>query len=72
VFKFIHIYATRIRGTGGIGVFTVDSVSHDPRTLNTIKSEFDGVLELQDSDAGEREIRGMGISGTSRQGRDFD
>lgn len=72
VFKFLHIYTTRINDTGGLGVFTVDSVSHDPQTMNTIVSEFDGVIELRETDSDDREIRIKGIPDTPREWRSFD
>lgn len=70
-FKFLHIYTTRISDTNGLGVFTVDNVSHDPMELNTITTEFEGVLELREADSGEREIRSKGFAGTSREWRPF-
>lgn len=66
VFKFLHIYTSRIDDTHGLGVFTVDDTSHDPQTINTIAGEFDCVLELQETDAGEREIRMKGFPDASR------
>lgn len=61
VFKFLHIYTGRISDTRGLGVFTVDNVSHDPQTINTVTNEFDGMIELRETDTGEREIRVRGI-----------
>jgi KaiC/GvpD/RAD55 family RecA-like ATPase len=66
VFKFLHIYTTRITDTQGLGIFTVDNVSHDPQTINTVVSEFDGVIELRESETGEREIRLRGIADASK------
>lgn len=63
VFKFLNIYTTRIRDTQGLGVFTVDNVAHDSQTINTITSEFDCMIELRDTDEGEREVRIRGLSG---------
>lgn len=71
VFKFLHIHTSRITDTQGLGVFTVDGASHDPQTLNTITSEFDGVLELREADTGEREIRLKGLSDASRKWYSF-
>ena len=65
VFKFIHIYTRRIAGSDGLGIFTVDDRSHDPQTLNTVRSEFDGVIELRLPDEGGREVRIQGFSGTN-------
>ena len=62
VFKFIHIYTTRIRDTRGLGVFTIDNAAHDPQTINTITGEFDGVIELRETEAGERELRIRGLT----------
>ena len=66
VFKFLHIYTSRIADTRGLGVFTVDSTSHESQEMSTITGEFDGVFELRETDTGDREIRVKGISGPSR------
>lgn len=71
-FKFLHIYTSRINDTGGLGIFTVEGASHDPTDLNTITSEFDGVLELRETESGEREIRAKGFPNTSRAWRAYD
>lgn len=61
VFKFLHIYTTRIADTQGIGIFTIEHGSHDSQTVNTITSEFDAVVELRETDSGGREVRVRGI-----------
>ncbi|WP_256390740.1 RAD55 family ATPase [Natronoarchaeum rubrum] len=66
VFKFLHIYTSRINDTDGLGIFTVDAGTHDRRTIDTITSEFDCVIELREDDAGDREIRIKGLSGVDR------
>lgn len=66
VFKFLHIYTSRIGSTGGLGVFTIDDTSHDPQTINTITGEFDCVIELREADTGDREVRLLGHPDTSR------
>ena len=71
VFKFLHIYTSRIEDTGGLGVFTLDSVSHDPKTTNTVTSEFDCVIELRETEDG-REVRVKGLPGASRSWYAFD
>lgn len=65
VFKFLHIYTSRIEDTGGLGIFTLDSTSHDPKTVNTITSEFDCVIELREAEEG-REVRVKWLPGVSR------
>ncbi|NHX36487.1 MULTISPECIES: RAD55 family ATPase [Halolamina] len=71
VFKFLHIYTSRIEDTGGLGVFTLEDVSHDAKTVNTITSEFDCVIELREGADG-REVRVKGLPGASRSWRAFD
>lgn len=70
-FKFLHIYTSRIEDTDGLGVFTVDDTAHDLQDINTIRSEFDGIIELRETDAGEREIRLRGFADTSREWRPY-
>jgi len=65
VFKFLHLYTTRISDTRGLGIFTIDNASHDPQTINTVTNEFDGMIELRDSETGEREARVRGFPGGS-------
>lgn len=72
VFKFLHIYTSRIEDTQGIGVFTLDSSAHDAQTINTITGEFDAVIELRETDSGHREIRVKGFPDTDRSWRPFD
>lgn len=71
VFKFLHIYTSRIEDTNGLGIFTLDSTSHDPKTVNTITSEFDCVIELRETDSG-REVRVKGLPGVSRSWHEFE
>lgn len=71
VFKFLHVYTSRIEDTNGLGVFTLDSVSHDEQTVNTITSEFDCVIELRETQEG-REVRVKGLPDVSRSWHAFD
>lgn len=61
VFKFLHVYTRRITETGSLGIYTLNS-THDPEVVNTIAEQFDGLIELQETDAGDVEfrIRGFG------------
>jgi KaiC/GvpD/RAD55 family RecA-like ATPase len=71
VFKFLHIYTSRIEDTNGLGIFTLDSTSHDPKTVNTITSEFDCVIELRETESG-RDVRVKGLPGVSRSWQKFE
>lgn len=61
VFKFLHVYTKRIAETEGLGIYTLDDDSHDPRVVNTITGQFDGVIELREVDDGlQFRVRGFG------------
>lgn len=61
VFQFLHVYTNRVEETDSLGIYTLDNDSHDPQTVNTITSQFDGIVELRDTDSGETEIRVRGF-----------
>lgn len=67
VFKFIHVYTKRIETTEGLGIYTLDGDSHDQQVVNTIRGQFDGVIELREADDGalEGRVRGFGRRPTS-------
>lgn len=62
VFQFLHVYTKRISDTGGLGIYTLDSDSHDATVVNTVTGQFDGVVELRETDEGaiEYRVRGFG------------
>ncbi|SFS02295.1 RecA-superfamily ATPase, KaiC/GvpD/RAD55 family [Halomicrobium zhouii] len=66
VFKFLHIYTSRIADTNGLGVFTLDDSAHDRQSVNTLTSEFDCVLEMRERDDGDREVRMKGLPDVPR------
>lgn len=61
VFKFLHVYTRRIEKTGGLGIYTLNNDSHDQQVINTITSQFDGVIELRENDSGEIAFRVRGF-----------
>jgi len=66
VFKFLHVYTSRIQETGAFGVYTLDDTVHSQEAINTLLCEFDGVIELRESDDGERKLRVRGVSDSTR------
>ena len=44
-FRFLHVLTGRVRATDGFAHYHMDPGAHDPRTLNTLKTLFDGVAE---------------------------
>jgi KaiC/GvpD/RAD55 family RecA-like ATPase len=67
VFKFLHVYTRRIDQTGSLGIYTFDDDSHDPQVVNTITGQFDGIIQLRETEAGDIEsrVKGFGRRPTS-------
>lgn len=61
LFRFLHIYTKRITDTGGLGIYTLDDDSHEPQVVNTITGQFDGVIQLRETDTGDIEFRLRGF-----------
>lgn len=47
VFRFLHVFTTRIEDAGTLGLFVVQSEAHDPQTMNTLSQLFDGVIDVE-------------------------
>jgi hypothetical protein len=60
VFRFLHVFTSRIRSGGLLGVFTLDPGMHDDRTVNTVRAIFDA--EARVGPDGEVELRGTGFT----------
>jgi len=58
VFRFLHVFTGRIRSVDGLGLFCLDSTTHDDRTTSTIKQLFDGVVVT--AEEGEPTVRVRG------------
>lgn len=65
VFRFLHVFTNRVSETDGLGVYTLNDDTHDPTTVNTIRGQFDGVVELRDREDGTRECRVRGLGAGS-------
>ncbi|MFU1783780.1 hypothetical protein ACM16X_20655 [Haloarcula japonica] len=66
VFKLLHIYTSRVSDTDGLGIYTLNSATQNSEVINTISSEFDGIIELRETAEGSREARLTGIPTASR------
>lgn len=53
VFSFLHVLTNRVSQSGYLGVFTFDPDAHETRTLHAIKSLFDAVVAVEETDAGD-------------------
>ncbi|WP_254534897.1 DUF7504 family protein [Halomarina litorea] len=60
VFRFLHVFTSRITAGNWLGVFTLDPSMHDDQTLGTLRAVFDGEVRV-----GEEETETLG-SGFTR------
>lgn len=44
VFRFMHVFTSRIENAGAIGIHIIESTAHDEETMNTLKQLFDGIV----------------------------
>jgi len=48
VFRFMHVFTSRIEDADALGVHVIDSTAHDAETMNTMKQLFDGIVEVDE------------------------
>lgn len=46
VFRFLHVFTSRVENAGGLGLYTLESTAHDEEALNTISQLFDGTVSI--------------------------
>jgi len=61
VFRFLHVFTGRIRSTGGLGIYMMESGLHDEQAIATLKQLFDGVIEIR-TESDKNLIRVAGLS----------
>jgi KaiC/GvpD/RAD55 family RecA-like ATPase len=47
VFRFMHVFTGRIKASGGLGIYVLESGMHDERTIAILKQLFDGTIEIK-------------------------
>jgi len=48
VFRFMHVFTSRIENADALGLHVIESTAHDDETMNTLKQLFDGVVDVSD------------------------
>ena len=48
VFRFLHVFTSRIQSTGLFGAFALDPGMHDDQTVNTVRAVFDAEARVDD------------------------
>jgi KaiC/GvpD/RAD55 family RecA-like ATPase len=46
VFRFMHVFTSRIEDADALGVHIIESTAHDIEAINTMKQLFDGIVEV--------------------------
>lgn len=59
VFRFLHVFTSRVSSGGWLGVFALDPDMHDEKAVSTIRAAFDA--ELRVSDDGTVQAVGDGV-----------
>ena len=49
VFRFMHVFTSRIEDADALGVYLIESTAHDAETMNTMKQLFDGVVAVDEN-----------------------
>ncbi|WP_340100563.1 RAD55 family ATPase [Salinibaculum salinum] len=48
VFRFMHVFTSRIEDADALGIHVIESTAHDAEAMNTMKQLFDGIVEVDD------------------------
>lgn len=46
VFRFLHVFTSRVETVDGLGLYTVESTAHDGETMNTLEQLFDASIDI--------------------------
>lgn len=61
VFRFMHVFTGRIKASGALGIYVIESGMHDERAITTLKQLFDGMIEIK-SENDRNFLRVVGLS----------
>lgn len=48
VFRFMHVFTSRVDDANAVGLYTIDSTAHDVESMNTLKQLFDGMVTVEE------------------------
>ena len=49
VFRFMHVFTSRVENADAIGIHVIESTAHDEETMNTLKQLYDGVVRTDEN-----------------------
>lgn len=71
VFQFVHVLTGRIATSDFVGVFAIDSTVPDSRDLEILKQPFDALVEVRETETGDRQVRVRGAEFGPRRWTDY-
>jgi KaiC/GvpD/RAD55 family RecA-like ATPase len=48
VFRFMHVFTSRIENADAVGIHVIESTAHDEETMNTLKQLYDGIVRTDE------------------------
>jgi len=51
VFRFLHVFTSRVENAGALGLYTLESTAHDDEARTTLTQLFDGTITVEKSGA---------------------
>lgn len=64
VFRFMHVFTSRVGDADALGVHVIESTAHDAQAMNTMKQLFDGVVEVDEAGRTSVQLPGVDTSAT--------
>ncbi len=61
VFRFLHVFTSRIKDKGWLGIYVIESGMHGEQTMAILKHLFDGIIEIK-LENGRNFIKTVGFS----------
>jgi len=46
VYRFLHVFTGRVKATGGLGMYVIESGMHEEQTVGILQHLFDGKIEI--------------------------
>jgi KaiC/GvpD/RAD55 family RecA-like ATPase len=65
VFRFMHVFTSRIENADAIGIHIIESTAHDEETMNTLMQLYDGVVRTDEERNVELQLPGVDTGAVS-------
>jgi KaiC/GvpD/RAD55 family RecA-like ATPase len=62
VFRFMHVFTSRIENADAVGIHIIESTAHDQETMNTLKQLYDGIVRTDENRSVTLQLPGVDTS----------